>query len=757
MRESNENRVAWARSLPMPRVRGLLEVFSGKIEDSMQLRLMGLAIFWLVALSVAWVGGNPWTWLGGGIATTCGYGFSWYRRHRSLGAWPVVMAAMVIGLAVIMRIEILSALEGNWLPLAHYLLLVQAIASFDIRTRGGLYAGLAMSGIVLFFASQQAFELSFGLFFLGYGALLLAFLATAYIEDETSATRSRSHSGRRAPLVGFWLATGTAVLAVSVVAFLLLPRGESNAVGYQQVTALPITGGQDGPQSLPQAIGQQSAVSLPSQGAQASGSASPASRTGDPTPSTSTTAKTGETVSTQPSSESPQAEAIPQVALRQDAAPLPKVGSGSGGAVMHVRSPVASYWRGQVFDTFDGRVWHPEESPGLDRPAGHQSERLLRYTQTFFVHRPQPGTTFTGYREEKVLSPEEALNRSSLGAGNSYRVVSVQPELAPEKLRQDRPGRVSRRYYELAPGTQWMPELADRITAGDTTGFDRAASIVEYLRQVGRYDTLAENQLSSSASLEDLLLEGKPGTSLDFATANVMLARAAGLPSRLATGYLPGERDLLSGAYEVHDEHAHAWAEVHFRDHGWVPFDGTHRPDPYAGGRAKAGQIGGLKYLFESSVGDELLRQVVLGPSRLSSELKDIFASPASAGLAAIALGAFVVGLVWLSMEILWKGRRHRDRRWSYTRLPGGGRAEMLRTYTRLERLLKSKGSGARRPDQTLQDYASATAEKLAGLESQLAWFTQAAWSAAYDPSGFPAEAVQEARIRLRELKAAMG
>ena len=133
----------------------------------MRLRLLGLATFWLVALSVAWVGGSPWTWLGGGIATTCGYGFSWYRRHRPLGMWTAVMAAMVIALALVMRIEILAALEGNWLPLAHYLLLVQAISSFDIRTRGGLYGALGMSGIVLFFASQQAFELSFGIFLLG--------------------------------------------------------------------------------------------------------------------------------------------------------------------------------------------------------------------------------------------------------------------------------------------------------------------------------------------------------------------------------------------------------------------------------------------------------------------------------------------------------------------------------------------------------------------------------------------------------------
>lgn len=147
-------------------------VLSGKAEDSLRLRLLALASFWLVAMALAWVGGSPWTWLGGGIAATFGNAFSWYRRHRSLGPWPLVIAAMVIGLALLMRVEIFAALEGNWLPLAHFLLLVQAIASFDVRTRGGLYASLAMSGIVLFFPSQQAFDLGFGIFLLGYAALL---------------------------------------------------------------------------------------------------------------------------------------------------------------------------------------------------------------------------------------------------------------------------------------------------------------------------------------------------------------------------------------------------------------------------------------------------------------------------------------------------------------------------------------------------------------------------------------------------------
>ena len=88
---------------------GLRQMMSGKVEESVQLRLLGLATFWLVALSVAWVGGSPWTWLGGGIAATVGHAFNWHRRHRSPGIWPVAMALVIVALAVLMR-------NLSWIP-----------------------------------------------------------------------------------------------------------------------------------------------------------------------------------------------------------------------------------------------------------------------------------------------------------------------------------------------------------------------------------------------------------------------------------------------------------------------------------------------------------------------------------------------------------------------------------------------------------------------------------------------------------------
>ena len=54
-----------------------------------------------------------------------------------------------------------------------------------------------------------------------------------------------------------------------------------------------------------------------------------------------------------------------------------------------------------------------------------------------------------------------------------------------------------------------------------------------------------------------------------------MLARSVGIPARLTTGFVPGERDSLSGRFVVRERDAHAWAEIYFPGVGWQGFDPT--------------------------------------------------------------------------------------------------------------------------------------------------------------------------------------
>ena len=53
-----------------------------------------------------------------------------------------------------------------------------------------------------------------------------------------------------------------------------------------------------------------------------------------------------------------------------------------------------------------------------------------------------------------------------------------------------------------------------------------------------------------------------------------MMAREVGIPSRVAVGFLPGER-VEDNTWEVSIRDMHAWPELYFAGYGWVRFEPT--------------------------------------------------------------------------------------------------------------------------------------------------------------------------------------
>jgi transglutaminase-like putative cysteine protease len=54
-----------------------------------------------------------------------------------------------------------------------------------------------------------------------------------------------------------------------------------------------------------------------------------------------------------------------------------------------------------------------------------------------------------------------------------------------------------------------------------------------------------------------------------------VLLRAEGIPTRIVTGYGPGERNPFTGYDDVRYSDAHAWVEVLYPHLGWLPYDPT--------------------------------------------------------------------------------------------------------------------------------------------------------------------------------------
>ena len=120
-------------------------LFSDTPEDSLRLRLLMLLTVVWVAISVNWVTGSQWVPLGASLMTSVGHWISWRQRRSPLGYRTIAIATTIVALAIVGREDFVSAPAGDRLPVAEYLVLINAFASFGVRTRGGLYAQLLLS------------------------------------------------------------------------------------------------------------------------------------------------------------------------------------------------------------------------------------------------------------------------------------------------------------------------------------------------------------------------------------------------------------------------------------------------------------------------------------------------------------------------------------------------------------------------------------------------------------------------------------
>mgnify|MGYP001225348712 CR=1 FL=1 len=114
--------------------------------------------------------------------------------------------------------------------------------------------------------------------------------------------------------------------------------------------------------------------------------------------------------------------------------------------------------------------------------------------------------------------------------------------------------------------------LAADVTAGATTPYDKARALQDYFNTEFKYDLTVQRGHGDDAILAFLRI--KRGYCEQFAGTFAVMARAIGLPARVAVGFTQGEQ-RADGRYYVLGRHAHAWPEVWFDGIGWVPFEPT--------------------------------------------------------------------------------------------------------------------------------------------------------------------------------------
>lgn len=253
------------------------------------------------------------------------------------------------------------------------------------------------------------------------------------------------------------------------------------------------------------------------------------------------------------------------------------------------------YWRNITYDIYTGRGWLSSLTSEIDYEAGQPIEnadlmrarRALRQdvqlAKGFKGLMLEAGTLITADHNFRVAWREPGdFFGATVESAEEYRAVSMISTATQDQLRnagENYPPSIRARYLTLPDDVPpRVHALARDLTATSASPFDRARAIEIYLRKFPyTLDLYAPPQ--NRDVVDYFLFDLQRGYCDYYATAMVVLTRAAGVPARLATGYATGKYDAAQMHYVVTEAEAHSWVEVYFPNYGWVEFEPT-------GGRA---------------------------------------------------------------------------------------------------------------------------------------------------------------------------
>ena len=357
-----------------------------------------------------------------------------------------------------------------------------------------------------------------------------------------------------------------------------------------------------------------------------------------------------------------------------------------------VPPPDALYWRGPVFDHYDGRTWRASQ-PGerlvpVTRPLVEADPASrIDYTVTLEPHRrdwllaldlplalpraPDLRARLTPELELVSAMPIESRLRYEASSALRYAAGAATPALELRNWVELPPG--------LNPRTQTLAALL-RAQHPPAPGADAAlvqAVLQRFRREDYRY-TLEPPPLGEHA-VDDFLFETRAGYCEHYASATAVLLRALDIPARIVTGYQGGELNPTDGQFTVRQSDAHAWVEAWLQGRGWVRIDptaavapsrverGATRAAREAGLLPGAGLVIGADWVRHLRFGAEALQnawnQWVLSysPERQRNLVRRLGLDPDWHGLAiafAVAIAALSLGAALLA---LWRTRRARD------------------------------------------------------------------------------------------------
>lgn len=244
----------------------------------------------------------------------------------------------------------------------------------------------------------------------------------------------------------------------------------------------------------------------------------------------------------------------------------------------------ALYWRGPVFDTYDGRRWEagfrpPEQGIAAIEPLGAalRYEVVLEPTRQHWMlglEMPDPASPIDRARishDGQVLS-RDRVNDRRLYTATAYPDYRLQADGLPLWQR----GVNLRLPASAAPRTR---ELMQRWREEGLDDNDMLLRSLQFFRQEPFHYTLSPPRLGSQP-VDEFLFGTRAGFCEHYASSFVVMMRAAGIPARVVTGYQGGTPNAVGDYWLIRQSDAHAWAEVWQVGQGWLRVDPTAAVSP---------------------------------------------------------------------------------------------------------------------------------------------------------------------------------
>ena len=234
------------------------------------------------------------------------------------------------------------------------------------------------------------------------------------------------------------------------------------------------------------------------------------------------------------------------------------------------------YWRGPVLWRFDGRTWRrmtyverEPEARALPGPGAlaytvqlEPSERRWLLALDYPLRAPEGA---------RLSADFELVNDSPVTTLKSYDVISHPDFRGASELSQALRNMALNLPEGSNPRTRAHAEQLRRQYPDDRALID---SVLAWFNAEDFFYSLQTAPLGRHGA-DEFLFDLRVGYCEYYASAFVVLMRAAGIPARIVTGYQGGFWQAADEYLLVRQSDAHAWAEVWLESRGWTRIDPT--------------------------------------------------------------------------------------------------------------------------------------------------------------------------------------